>query len=147
MTTVPHEQLEVSRQINVSPQRVFDAWTSPEMIVRWWGAGGVTCPAAEIDLTIGGAYRIANQTPDGATMWITGSFNRIEPPNALAYTWAMEPIEPHTTHSLVEVAFDPTPDGTLVTVRQTRIASAGAREMHLDGWKGCLDGLHKLLND
>jgi uncharacterized protein YndB with AHSA1/START domain len=143
----PQEQLEVTRQIGATPQRVFDAWTRPELIVRWWGAGGVTCPSAEIDLVVGGAYRIANQTSDGATMWITGTFSRIEPPNALAYTWAMEPIEPDVTYSFVEVAFDPTPDGTLVTVRQTRIASPEALEMHLIGWNGCLDGLRNLLID
>lgn len=144
MTTPPQEQLEVSRQINAEPRRVFDAWTRPEAIVQWWGAGGVTCPSAEIDLAVGGAYRIANQMPDGATMWITGNFSRIEPPNALTYTWAMEPIEPGTIHSLVEVRFDPASDGTLVTVRQTRIASPEAREMHLAGWTGCLEGLSDL---
>jgi uncharacterized protein YndB with AHSA1/START domain len=146
--TIPaQQQLEVSRQINARPKRVFDAWTRPEMIIQWWGAGGVTCPSAEIDLTVGGTYRIANQTPDGSTMWITGTFSRIEPPNALAYTWAMEPIEPDTIHSLVEVRFELASDGTLVTVRQTRIASPEAREMHLAGWIGCLDGLLDLLSD
>jgi uncharacterized protein YndB with AHSA1/START domain len=146
MNTTP-QQLEVSRLINASPRRVFEAWTNPDMIIRWWGAGGVTCPAAEIDLTVGGTYRIANQTPDGATMWITGTFNRIEPPSALAYTWAMEPIAPDTAYSLVEVAFDPKPDGTLVTVQQTQIPSIEALDTHLEGWLGCLDGLDRLLTD
>lgn len=143
--TMPTEQLEVTRVIKASPHRLFEAWTNPDMIVQWWGAGGVSCPMAEMDLAVGGRYRIANETPDGNTMWITGTFSRVESPTELAYTWAMEPVGPETVHSLVEVTFHPEADGTRVTVRQTRIASREARQMHLDGWIGCLDGLDRLL--
>jgi len=140
-----HHQLDVSRVIDADPQRLFEAWTDPQMIVQWWGAGGITCPTAEVDLSVGGTYRIANEAPDGSVMWITGTFSRVEPPAALAYTWAMEPVEPHTPVSLVEVTFSPQADGTLVTVRQTEIPSAEAREMHLDGWRGCLEGLERVV--
>ncbi len=137
--------LEVSRLIKAGRQRVFDAWTDPTMIVQWWGAGGVKCTAAEMDLTVGGAYRIANQAPDDSTMWIAGTFTRVNPPEDLAYTWAMEPITEATVHSLVEVSFDKTETGTLVTVIQTRIPTPEAREMHLQGWIGCLEGLDQLI--
>lgn len=143
--TVEQAQLEVSRLIKADRERVFAAWTDPQMIVKWWGAGGVSCTAAEMDLRIGGVYRIANEAPDGTTMWITGSFSRVDPPHDLAYTWAMEPVTDETSYSLVEVRFDETGEGTLVTVVQTRIASPEAREVHLQGWVGCLEGLDVLL--
>lgn len=140
------QRLEVTRLIKADQDRVFTAWTDPAMIVKWWGAGGVKCTEAQMDLGVGGAYRIANQTPDGTTMWITGTFSRVNPPYELAYTWAMEPISVDTAFSLVEVSFDQTEEGTLVKVIQTQIASPGAREIHLQGWIGCLEGLDELLS-
>jgi uncharacterized protein YndB with AHSA1/START domain len=142
----PPQQLEVSRVIRADQDRVFSAWTDPDQIVQWWGAGGVICTQAELQLVVGGTYRFANQTPDGSTMWITGTFQRIEPPNELAYTWAMEPIGADTHYSLVVVSFDRVADGTRVTVVQTDIPSQEAHQIHLDGWIGCLQGLDTLLS-
>jgi len=139
------QQLEVSRVIRADRERVFRAWTDPKMIIQWWGAGGVRCTQAEMDLTVGGAYRIANETPEGMTMWIAGTFKRVDPPQSLTYSWAMEPIEPDTIHSLVDVSFADADGGTLVTVVHTQIPTTEAREMNLGGWIGCLDGLDRLL--
>lgn len=144
--TQEQQRLEVSRLIKAGQARVFSAWTDPTMIVQWWGAGDVKCTAAEMNLTVGGAYRIANQAPDGTTMWIAGTFSHVNPPRDLAYTWAIEPITDSTTYSLVEVTFDEAEDGTLVTITQTRIASPEAREIHRDGWIGCLEGLDMLIS-
>ena len=144
--TVKHHQLEVSRVIRAEQDRVFSAWTDPTQIVQWWGAGGVICTEAELDLVVGGIYRFANQTPDGMTIWITGTFNRVDPPLALAYTWAMEPISPDTEYSLVEVSSDEVADGTLVTVVQTQIPSEEARLTNVQGWLGCLEGLDHLIS-
>ena len=68
--TPTHTQLEVSRTIRADRESVFDAWTDPAKIVEWWGAGGVTCPEAEMNVAAGGTYRIANLTPSVQTMWI-----------------------------------------------------------------------------
>ena len=141
------EQLEVSRFIEADLERVFEAWTDPAMIVRWWGAGDITCPEAEMNLVVGGTYRIANRTPDGHTMWITGTFSKVDPPVALTYSWAMEPVDPDSAPSIVDVRFESAPGGTIVVIRQTRIPTPEARDMHLDGWAGCLDGLGSLLAD
>lgn len=46
-----------------SPERIFDAFTDPEQLVRWWWPEGFTCPAAEVDLRVGGTYRIAMKWP------------------------------------------------------------------------------------
>jgi uncharacterized protein YndB with AHSA1/START domain len=142
---VTTERLEVSRVIRSGQDRVFDAWTDPAQIVKWWGAGGIICSAAEMDLVEGGDYRIANVTPDGSTMWIVGTFSRVDAPNALSYTWAIEPITSETDFSQVEVTFSGVSEGTLVSIVHTRIATAEARETNLFGWNGCLEGLSALL--
>ena len=141
----PLEQLNVSREIPAPPGRVFEAWTSADQIVKWWGGGGVTCPEAQVDLRTGGAYRIANALPDGTLTWISGVFELIEPPRRLVYTWSVEPADPAGVPSVVEVEFTAIEGGTRVTIKQTRIPGVDARHMFLAGWNGCLDGLRELL--
>ena len=141
----PVPELVVSRTIGAPPDRVFDAWTSADLITRWWGGSGVTCPEAHVDLTPGGEYRIANAMPDGTVTWISGVFELIERPHRLRYTWDVEPADPDAVSSVVVVEFAAADHGTLVTVNQTRIPSANAGLMFETGWNSCLDGLRDLL--
>src|SRR5215471_14892646 len=66
--------LVVRRTIRASAERLFALWTSREHLERWWGPPGVVCTSAEIDLRVGGRYRIANRLPDGRTLSIVGEF-------------------------------------------------------------------------
>jgi uncharacterized protein YndB with AHSA1/START domain len=131
--------LVVRRRIKSTPEQLFAAWTQPELLVRWWGPEGVTCPAAEIDLRVGGSYRIANRFPDGKVVWIAGIFDTIEPPYRLVYTWRLEsqkgPVE------RVTVCFEAHEASTEVIVTHERIPSEAARTSHEHGWIGCLDSL------
>ncbi len=140
LPTDPDDQaLTVSRWIDASPEWLFDAWTQPEHLVRWWGPMGTQCPEAAIDLRVGGTYRIANALPDGEVRWITGEYQTIERPRLLEYTWGFEPrgTEPW---SLVSATFTPRDGGTEVTVRHSWL-SDDVRPQHEMGWNGCLDGL------
>ena len=131
--------LVVRRRISASPDRLFRAWTIAEEFVRWWGPRGVVCEGAEIDLRIGGAYRIANRTPDGTLVWISGMFEAIQPPTRLAFTWRVDrsPAE----ESRVTVTFTAIGNETEVVVVHEQIASEATREDHELGWIGCLNGL------
>jgi uncharacterized protein YndB with AHSA1/START domain len=57
--------LVVRRRINAAREKLFAAWTQPELLVRWWGPQGVACPAAEINLRVGGPY--SGKTASGAS--------------------------------------------------------------------------------
>ena len=132
------EVLIVRRTIMADLERTFAAWTDPAEVRRWWGPGPVTCPAAEIDLRAGGAYRIANRKPDGTVIWIVGAFELVEPPRRLIYSWR---VRPDAAPERVEVTFAPRGEGTEVTVRHERIPDRATRNGHAEGWDGCLDGL------
>lgn len=130
------------RVIAAAPDRVFAAWTDPTLLKAWWGPTGVSCPDAEIDLRVGGHYRIANRFPDGRIVWIVGRFVAIEPPHRLSYTWMLEPTEtPEPREERVTVSFNRCGAGTEVTVQHERIESALLRDKHAAGWDGCLEGL------
>ena len=133
--------LIVRRRINATPQKLFAAWTQPTFLVRWWGPQGVACPAAEIDLRVGGSYRIANQLPDGTVIWIAGIFEVIEPPHRLRYTWKLESQSGPAER--VTVCFEAHGAATEVIVTHERIPDEATKMSHERGWTGCLDGLAK----
>ena len=137
--------LVVRRSINATVARVFDAWTEPEQLRRWWGPAPVKCSGAEVDLRVGGQYRIGNLLPDGKVLWIVGEFEVVEPPHVLVYSWRIEreaglPADV----SRVTVRFQAVDQGTEVLIVHERIDSEATRIDHEKGWHGCLDGLVRL---
>jgi uncharacterized protein YndB with AHSA1/START domain len=137
--------LVVRRTIRAPVARVFDAWIRPELLRRWWGPRPVTCSDAEVDLRVGGAYRIANLLPDGSVLWISGHFEIVEPPHRLVYTWHVEGKEtPDAARSRVTVRFESRDGGTEVIVVHERIDTEETRADHEKGWRGCLENLASL---
>ncbi len=130
--------LVARRTIRASAERIFDAWTRPEHLRAWWGPRPVTCSGAEVDLRVGGRYRIANAIPDGTTVIIEGEFREILPPHKLVYTWQMGQ---GGEESLVTVRFEPRGESTEVVVVHENIPTDAVRDSHEKGWEGCLDGL------
>jgi uncharacterized protein YndB with AHSA1/START domain len=94
-----------------------------------------------VDLRVGGQYRIANQLPDGAVLWLCGEFETVDPPDRLVYTWCMGDAPPER----VTVTFEEAGPATQVVIRHERIATVALRDGHATGWNGCLDGLDTLL--
>lgn len=141
-------ELEVRRIVPASPERVFEAWTSPDALRKWWAPPGGTCSGAELDLRVGGRYRIVNLLPDSSTVVISGQFLEVTRPESLGYTWltvvtngrvaatdTAGPVE-HVT-----VRFKSHDQGTEVIVSHQRIANDELRQGHELGWTSCLDGL------
>jgi uncharacterized protein YndB with AHSA1/START domain len=131
--------LIVRRSIRASPERIFDAWTEPKHLRQWWGPKSVECVDAEVDLRVGGHYRIANQFPDGKILWISGEFEAIERPHRLVYTWRVGAEQ--ATVERVTVTFEARGEATEIIVMHERIPTEAMRDMHEQGWVGCLDGL------
>lgn len=135
--------LKLSRIIRAPREKVFAAWTDPELLKRWWGPGPVSCPEAYIDLREGGAYRLANLEVNGSITWISGHFERVRAPEELVYTWSVSIVPGEPT--LVRVMFLPHPEGTELVLNHERFALAAMRDMHLQGWGGCLEKLEAML--
>ncbi|MCA1825646.1 MAG: SRPBCC domain-containing protein [Myxococcales bacterium] len=135
--------LIVRKRLPAAPERVFEAWTRPEQIRRWFSPGkGVECCGAEVDLRVGGRWRIDNRFPDGSVVTIAGEFESIEPPHRLVYTWR---IGPATVSERVTVRFEPRPDGTEVVVVHEGLTDPKSSERHEQGWVSCMSGLGAFL--
>lgn len=139
---MPETQLTLTRIIRAPREKVFAAWTTPEQLVKWWGPGPITCPEAQIDLRTGGAYKIANKEQDGSITWISGTYTEVDPPNKVRYEWNVSIVEGPPT--LVSVWFHPHPEGTELVIMHERFTDNDVRDMHLQGWGGCVDKLEAL---
>jgi uncharacterized protein YndB with AHSA1/START domain len=133
--------LIVRRSIRASAEKLFDAWTQPEQLKQWWGPNTVICTAAEVDLKVGGRYRIANKFPDGKVLWISGEFEVIERPTRLVYSWRIG-TESGPAERVI-VRFERSGTSTEVIVTHERIPAAAVRDLHQQGWDGCLQKLAK----
>ena len=107
------------------------------------GPEGVVCVDPQVDLHVGGHYRIGNRFPDGKVLWITGQFEVIRPPSSLTYSWRLEGISDGAER--VTVRFEVRGEMTEVIVTDERIPNRALRDQHQHGWLGCLDGVTKYL--
>ena len=136
--------LHLKRTLAASREKVFRAWTDPEALKRWWGPEGFSTPTVEIDLRVGGKYRIAMRSPHGDTYQLVGTYREVRPPEKLVYTWAWE-AEPEQGETLVTVEFLDRGDSTEVVLTHELFPSEKVRDEHSKGWTGSLDRLPQAL--
>lgn len=90
MTTPGREagtvSLTVSRLVPAPPEAVFRAWTDPSEIMKWWAPEGLSVPFAEVDLRVGGGYRLGLQRPEADPFYATGTYRVVDPPRKLVFT-------------------------------------------------------------
>lgn len=79
-------EILLTRVFNAPRALVFEAWTKPELVSRWWGPGGFTLPVCEIDLRPGGSYRFVMRGPNGREFLIKGVYREVVPPERIVYT-------------------------------------------------------------
>lgn len=133
------------RAIDATPERIFHAWTDPEELKGWFGPGGFKTIEAEIDLRVGGRYRLVMRTPDGQLLAITGTYRAIEPPRRLVYTWIWE----HAPAEVMVVTVDLEPLGptrTRILVAHAQIVD-GELGRYEGGWREGMERLDRLLVD
>jgi uncharacterized protein YndB with AHSA1/START domain len=139
--------IRIERTFAAAAHVVFDAWTSPQMLRRWYPPGADwETPVAEIDLRVGGRLRIVMRSPDGEEAGGGGEFREIMAPTRLVFTWAWDRPELGAGGQLVEVDFTANADGTTtVLLTNSGLADESARESHRDGWDGSFDNLDRVI--
>jgi uncharacterized protein YndB with AHSA1/START domain len=136
----------MKRVIRAPRPLVFDALTEPDELAKWWGPSGFTAPSVEVDLRVGGSYRIAMQPPDGDLFYLAGEFREIDPPARLAYTFRWEDPDPDDQETLVTLTLRDLGASTEVIFTQGEFATEGRRALHHQGWTDSLDRLQELMS-
>ena len=137
--------VRIERTFDAPAEEVFDAWTSPEVMRRWWHAGpNWETPEAEADLRVGGKVRVVMRARDGSEVEAQGEYRLIERPNRLEMTWTFSD-DPSGTQQLIEVAFSEEEGSTTVVMVNSGIATDDRRDAQDYGWRGCFDELERAL--
>lgn len=79
-------ELVMTRTFDAPRERVFRAWVEPERLAAWWGPTDFTVPTCELDVRIGGAYRLCMRSPEGRDYWLAGEYLEISAPERLVMT-------------------------------------------------------------
>src|SRR5581483_9034819 len=89
--TLPTDtQIKVTREFDAPRHLVFKAYTTPELVRKWWHAKRGTVTVCEIDLRVGGAWRYVMQTPEGMEVAFHGEYKEIIPDERLVTTEVYE---------------------------------------------------------
>jgi len=140
----PDTSLTIRRTFPVRRERVFRAWTDPAELRAWSCPVGFTVSSAEVDLRVGGSYRVAMHPPDAGEPSVAyGVYREISPPERLVYTWQWEGGELDET--LVTVEFHDLGGETEVVLVHELFPATDVRDLHSEGWAGCLENLARYL--
>jgi uncharacterized protein YndB with AHSA1/START domain len=118
----------MERTYQAPAAEVFDAWTSEEVIRRWWHAEhDWETTEAEVDLRVGGAIRVVMRNPHKDIEYGGGGkYTEVEPPTRLAFTWIWDG---DTTRQLIELNFEETGGATTVPLHPQRPMGRGVRAL------------------
>jgi uncharacterized protein YndB with AHSA1/START domain len=135
-------ELRLERTFDAPREAVFEAWTSPEVMRRWWAAGtDWGTPTAEVDLRRGGRIRVSMAEPGGERHTFSGEYLEVSPPERLVFTVDWDGPEGEGVVSTLIVEFHEDRDRTTVVLTNTGLASEEVRDSHETGWKECLHNL------
>jgi uncharacterized protein YndB with AHSA1/START domain len=138
--------LRIQRTFQAPAEAVFDAWTSEEVMRRWWQAErGWETAEAEVDLRVGGAVRVVMRDPAKDVEYGGGgTYTEIEPPTRLAFTWIWDG---DTRRTLIELDFEETDGVTTVRFAHIGLWDEEAVRSHEHGWSNILDNLARTLQE
>ncbi len=151
----PDLDLVLERVIDVPRQAVWDAWTIPEQITKWFTPTPWTTPFAELDLRPGGAFRTIMRGPEGEEHDNTGCYLDVVVGERLVWTSALGPgfrpsAEPQPVHFTAFLSLSDVENGTRYRV-VARHTSSNAAKAHEEmgftvGWGLALDQLLAMVN-
>jgi uncharacterized protein YndB with AHSA1/START domain len=148
--TLPSDtQILITREFDAPAHLVYKAWTTPELVERWWHANRGEMTVCEIDLRVGGRWRYAMVTPDGMEVGFHGEYREIVPNELLVSTEAYEGIPDADEHAALDTLTLVEVDGrTTMTVLVEHPTKEG-RDAHIEsgmeaGMQDALDRLEQV---
>jgi uncharacterized protein YndB with AHSA1/START domain len=90
VTLPTDEQILITREFDAPKHLVYKAWTTPELVRRWWHANRGEVTVVEIDLRVGGTWRSVMVTPEGMEVGFHGEYREIVPNERLVSTEVFE---------------------------------------------------------
>lgn len=138
-------QVRLERHYPVAVEKVWRAWTEPQALSRWFNAGKPDAVSeAEIDLRVGGRYRIVTRLPDGQTNDVSGEYLEVQPQRRLVFSWAWISTPERVSRVSIDLAAQD--GGTTLLFVHDRFFDAQARDNHERGWLMAFEHIDNLLS-
>lgn len=146
-TQGPDAVVEIRRTFAATPEQVFDAWTRPEMMAKWFcrESSAPEVKIQTIELRPGGRLQLEALDRKGVVWKLQSEYREVERPKRLVFTWKWEG-HAEKGESIVRVDFRRlgTSNFTEVTLRHEGLPNAKERADHQQGWMECFDQLERL---
>ncbi len=114
LTLPTDREIVMQRAFNAPARTLFEVWTKPEHVRKWYAVRGTTMTVCDIDLRVGGAWRWVLVHPKGGEIAFSGVFREIDPPRRLQRTEVFEAMP--GAGSLVTLTFDEKDNQTTLTI-------------------------------
>ena len=153
-TQVAERELFIERIFNAPVELVWQAWTDPEQVKRWWGPQDFTAPVVKIDFKVGGKYFYCMRSPEGQDYYSTGFYREIVPLERIVCTdcfadengnvvpathYGMGPDIP--LELLITVTFEDLEGRTKLTLRHRGFPPGEMKDLCEVGWNQSFDKL------
>ena len=145
VVTLPaDEQILITREFGAPRHLVYEAWTTPELVRRWWTAGRGEMTVCEIDLRLGGAWRYAMLANGDVEVAFHGEYREIVPNERIVSTEVYEGIPDAEAHAAVNTLTLTEADGRTSLEILVEHKSKEDRDGHIQS--GMEDGLQDALD-
>jgi uncharacterized protein YndB with AHSA1/START domain len=139
--------LVLRRTYSVPRERVFAAWTSPEIAARFMSPGDTKATVTQMDVKVGGTFSIALDSPENGRFVARGTYLEVNAPKRLTMTWRWEEDDPADEYdSLLSLDFNERNGETELVLTHEKLASVESRARHEAGWTAMIDQLATVLN-
>ncbi len=141
-----HPTLTMERNFDAPAERVFHAFTSEEVMRRWWQADdGWSTPVAEVDLRVGGEIRVVMHDPEkDENHGGGGRYTEIDPPTRLAFTWTWED-DFDQVEQMIEIDFEESDGQTTMRFVHRDLWDDEMVASHEEGWNNVFENLRREL--
>jgi uncharacterized protein YndB with AHSA1/START domain len=138
------DEVCIRRILNAPRERVFHAWTRPDLMARWFFAGEGWTTKATTDLSIGGRYEVLMRDGAGVEHAQFGRYREITPFSRLVFTWCCPDLG--VEDSVVTVELSDRGARTELLLTHALPPDRTIRHAHQDGWEGCIGNLEKFID-
>jgi len=120
VTLPAEEQILITREFDAPRHLVWEAFTTPELVKRWWNAKRGEMTVAEIDLQVGGKWRYVMVTPDGFEVGFHGEYREVVPGERIVstetYEGVPEDVSEEDATTINTASFEETDGRTTLTI-------------------------------
>jgi uncharacterized protein YndB with AHSA1/START domain len=146
VTLPTDEQILITREFDAPKHLVYEAWTTPELVERWWSGERGEVTSAEIDLRVGGTWRYVMVADGGFEVAFHGEYREIVPNERIVSTEVYEGVP--DAQALNTVTFTEQDGRTMLTIL-VQHTSKEDRDAHINsgmegGMQEAMDRLERV---